>query len=192
MTDINLTQRIHYPSFGNGITPTTNISPGTTLISVSQPLLILVENDSLSSICSYCFLSPNLTSAAQNPLKRCAGCKLPHYCSIVCQKADWTVSHSKVCGILKKILQCPPTPVRALMQMLLKHKYGKASDPRWKRLGSHMSEFRGQAERWGEFMVQARGAIEFAKVDVGLMEMAVQLLCRVRTFSHLHIFSNQC
>ena len=61
------------------------------------------------------------------------------------------------------------------MELLLK---AKASGLEMK-LESHTSEFR-KAERWGEFMMQARGALEFAKIEMKVMEVAVDLLCCVR------------
>lgn len=50
------------------------------------------------------------------------------------------------------------------------------------KLESHMSEFR-KTKRWEEFMMQARGALEFAKIEKEMMEIAVELLCCVCSFS---------
>jgi hypothetical protein len=70
--------------------------------------------------------------------------------------------------------------------MLLKHKTGNTPNPSWAGLEGHVERFkREDGKRWEEFMLQTRGAMEFAKVDRSWAEMAVGLLCRVSQFISL-------
>lgn len=171
--DIDKTSIIQDSKLGNSLTAALDISPGEVIISISEPFLIVVEKDTLNQVCSYCFAPSEAAS-----LRRCAGCKVTRYCSAACQKADWGSIHSKECSILKKLPGVPPTAVRGMIQILLRHAYGKNLDPKWAGLESHINELR-KSKRWEEIMLQARAAVKYSKGTSALMEMALNLLCRV-------------
>jgi hypothetical protein len=180
--DVNNTTVNFFPGIGNGITPSQNSSPGDVLIKISNPYLLVVERDALNTVCSYCLSE----TQSDTSLKKCGGCKIPQYCGKVCQKADWKAGHVKECPLLKVLPDVPPTPVRGLMQLLLKHEKGIQSDERWEGLESHKKELEKDVERWGEMVLQGRGAVEFSKFGGGEdgVNLALEMLCRVRMTYH--------
>lgn len=177
--DPNNTTIALFPGTGNGLTPSHDISPGDILIKISNPYLLVVERDALNTVCSFCLLE----SQPDTSLKKCGGCKIPQYCGKVCQKADWKAGHVKECPLLKGLPDVPPTPVRGLMQLLLRHETGMELDERWKGLESHKKELEKDVERWGEMVLQGRGAVEFSKFGGGEegVKLALEMLCRVCT-----------
>lgn len=171
--DLNLSHPIKTPSQGNGLAASRDLQPGLPIINLKNPFLILAENAALSQICSQC-LYP------QAPLKRCTGCKVVNYCSTTCQTAAWKSGHKAECPIYKKLPAIPPTPVRGLMNLLLRKEIGGASDERWVGLEGHVEDLK-RGKRWDEIILQAKAAVEFTKSPASCMEPAINILCRVRS-----------
>lgn len=153
---------------------------------VARPYLTLVENGALNQVCSQCF------TEALDGLRGCLGCNVVKYCSTVCQSQAWESIHKKECRILRRLPQIPPTPVRGLIQLLLRKKVaGSASDPCWVRLEGHDMELKGN-NRWDEILLQATAAIEWTASPREYMESAVNALCRVSSTSPPFLAACQC
>jgi hypothetical protein len=176
--DINNTKIIKDPALGNGLAASLDIDAGEVIISIPEPFLILVEKEALNKVCSYCLIEKESAG-----LKRCSGCKVTQYCTITCQKSDWNFIHQKECPILKRLPGVPPTPVRGMIQVLLRHQYGQSLDPQWASLESHIKSL-NKTKRWDEIILQAKAAVEFSKNPSDRMEMAINLLCRVSHALH--------
>jgi len=170
---INRTRTITTP-YGRGLETSTLISAGSIILSTHAPYHLLPENAVLSSVCSYCLFPPSSFSPP-SPLKRCARCQVPYYCSPKCQKTDWNTVHKTECSILASLPAQLPTPVRALLQILLRKDGGEP----WKGLESHEIEFRKDKPRWEDMVLQAKAAVSFAKLGDEKLNVAIGLLCRV-------------
>lgn len=179
-------------SYGKGLAATTLISDGSTILSTCNPYHMMPENAVLSSVCSYCLLSPSSSQSSSVPtslpklltqvpvaiLKRCAVCRIPHYCSPTCQKADWSASHKSECAILASLPSQLPTPVRAVMQILLRKDRGVP----WVRMESHETDFKQDKKLWEDIVLQARAAVMYGGLGEEKLGEAVGLLCRVYLF----------
>lgn len=182
--DINNTHKIN-TSYGTGLAATKALAPGSIILKLHMPNLLLVEKDSLKMVCSFCMLD-------RPSLKRCSGCKIPYYCSSTCQDWHWQEIHSRECKLLKKLPDVLPTAVRALIVMLLRKGKGEGGEEErdWKELESHVCELKGDTKRWEEIFLQARAGVEFTKVGAKRMEEAVRWLCVVCCLSSNRLYSS--
>lgn len=173
--DKNNTHRIS-TSYGAGIAASSPLAPGSLILKLHMPNLLLVERDSLSKVCSFCMLE-------SQTLKRCSSCKVPYYCKKACQIWHWQEIHSRECSLLKKLPDVPPTAVRALIVMLLRKKKELEGEEErdWKELESHVVELQRDRKRWEEILLQARAGVEFTKSAPERMEDAIRWLCVVCT-----------
>jgi MYND finger len=174
--DINTTTVIKDPIAGSGLAASQDIGTGDVIIHLLSPYLLVVEKDALEKVCSFCLIE---ATSVDQPLKRCGACRVSRYCSPGCQKKDWMAVHQKECPALKKLPDIPPTPVRALMQVLLRHRHGNSLDPRWTGLESHVEQLKMDRVRWDEIVLQAKAAVEFSKSPSDQLDVAIQVLCRV-------------
>ena len=177
--DINNTTVIKDPIAGSGLASNQDVGTGDVIIQRSSPYLLVVEKEALEKVCSFCLLE---AASIDRPLKRCSACKVPRYCSSDCQKKDWASVHQKECPILKNLPGIPPTPVRALMQILLRHRHGNSLDPQWAGLESHVEDMKKNRVRRDEIVLQAKAAVEFSKSPPERMDVAIHVLCRVCLF----------
>jgi MYND finger len=174
--DINNTSVIKDPIAGSGLAAKKVVETGDVIIQLSSPYLLIVEKEALEKVCSFCLIE---ASSVATPLKRCSACKVPRYCSSECQKKDWASVHQKECPVLQSLPDIPPTPVRALIQILLRHRHGTSLDPRWAGLQSHVEHLKKDQKRWDEIVLQAQAAVGFSKSPHDRIEVAIQVLCRV-------------
>jgi hypothetical protein len=79
--------------------------------------------------------------------------------------------------VLKEVL--PPTPVRALIQVLLVHSSGSSQDSRWQALQAHVEEFGADKQGWEDLRLQAMFAVKYSKTPTAQYDLAIQILCRV-------------
>ncbi|KAH6559958.1 hypothetical protein BASA50_006661 [Batrachochytrium salamandrivorans] len=77
---------------------TRTLHAGSTLL--REPALAYIP---IGNVCHFCLLSP--ASAIQTnrspSLQRCSGCHRAAYCSVACQRKDWSAGHKIVCAGLK-------------------------------------------------------------------------------------------
>ncbi|PBP21596.1 SET and MYND domain-containing protein 2 [Diplocarpon rosae] len=174
--DRNYTHRIETPQYGSGLAASSPFSPGSLILKLYMPNLLLVERDSLSRVCSFCI------QECQS-MKRCSACKIPYYCHKSCQNRHWREIHSQECRLLRKLPDVPPTAVRSLIVMLLKNKdqLDSGEEMDWTALESHFEELQQDRKRWEEILMQARAGIEFTKSEAERMGEAVRWLCVLST-----------
>lgn len=187
--DVNHTKRIVTTHAGNGLAASQLIQPGSLIIKISEPHLILLEKAHLESTCSWCFQKPE-----SNAMKRCGSCRFIRYCSSKCQKNDWGAIHKKECGILKNMPDVWPTPTRGLIHLFLRHKYGIDPDPRWEGLVMNKTRIVRDQQRFDQISLQALGTAKFSGKGQEWVEMGVNVLCQVTTyncplssFNYIHI-----
>jgi hypothetical protein len=165
---------------GNGLVTTTKLEPGDVIITVSKPYVLTPDNEAVESSCYQCF-------SEDASLLRCAGCKTVKYCSKACQAASWKDLHKYECKIFKKIQEegrgLLPTPVRGLLQVLLRLTKGADPEPEWKKLMNHQDAFAKQKELWGEMTLQAQAAIRYGGFPQSMISVAMGALCSV---CHIH------
>ncbi|KAI0997663.1 hypothetical protein K3495_g10523 [Podosphaera aphanis] len=192
MADINRTTVIQSPLGGKGLAAADDILAESLLLRIPNPYILLPDKASLSKICSWCFddgipfpkIGPSTSAPksypATRPLKKCSGCQVTRYCSTSCQRAHWRSVHRKECVRLALLPDVPPTPVRALMQILLTHPFGTTWDPRWASLQGHIDEMRQtMGERWDNIQLQAKAAIKFSGREDARFEVALAILGRI-------------
>lgn len=68
--------------------------PGNTLMKLDEPLAHCLLIEYKEKLCDYCFFNKNL--------KQCSFCKIMHYCSTTCQRADWNI-HKQECPRFKQL-----------------------------------------------------------------------------------------
>ncbi|KAH7354718.1 hypothetical protein BKA65DRAFT_394507 [Rhexocercosporidium sp. MPI-PUGE-AT-0058] len=170
-SEINNSHKISTP-YGTGLAATSPLTPGSLILELRTPNLLLVENDSLQNVCSYCILE-------RPSLKRCSECKIPYYCSTSCQNRHWKEVHGRECKILKTLPDVPPTAVRALIVMLLRKGNELEGDGEgdWKGLESHVGELKGDAKRWEEIFLQARAGLSTNAFRITLPDNSPVGLC---------------
>ncbi|TQS37701.1 hypothetical protein Golomagni_01815, partial [Golovinomyces magnicellulatus] len=189
MAQINLSKKIQTNDRGKGLVATQDVVADSVLIKVSNPYILLPDRASLSKICSWCMLpvcsfAPHLQPRCVIALKRCSACRIPQYCSSACQRADWKSIHAKECARLKLLPDVPPTPVRAVMQVLLKILPGSTWETRCANLEGHEVDRKkrfdtGPGESWGDFLLQARAATAFAGMEASKIELATSVFSRI-------------
>lgn len=175
--DVNHTTQVRTQKAGNGLAASKLIPAGTPIIKISSPYLILLERAHLESTCSWCF-----SQTPSNILKRCTSCKAVYYCTIDCQKQDWNAIHKKECKLLKTIPDVWPTPTRALIQLILRHKHGDNPDPKWEGLAMNSAGLMKDKNRFDQISLQARAAVKFTGAKREWMEWGPKLLCQVQYF----------
>lgn len=170
---INKSKVVAFLGSGNGLAAASDLEAGDAVIEIANPYIVVVEKASLDKVCSQCLLETK-------DLKKCSKCKVARYCSTSCQAEAWISMHKLECPGLRRMPDVPPTPVRALMQILLTHNFGTLPDPRWVNLTSNQQAF-SRTDRWPDIVLQATAASQYAKFksDHASMNLAVGALCRV-------------
>ncbi|RFU34317.1 hypothetical protein B7463_g1965, partial [Scytalidium lignicola] len=159
---------------GASLLASKDVEQGEAIIKINNPFISVVEKSALDRICAYCF-----KEGKESGLKRCSGCKTDRYCSQSCQVASWKAFHKKECPIFKGLPGVLPTPVRALLQVLLQHR-AISEEPRWPQLKSHMVEQQNDRERAMEMMLQCKAAMKYANFPEKSANIAVEILARMR------------
>lgn len=165
--------------------------PGDAIAYFAEPCIAIPDAPTQAVVCNSCLLP---SSSAP---RLCTGCKAIAYCSVACQKADWARVHKEECKVFRRVQtaaqsQPLPTPVRALVQMLLLTE--KMESATGLRLESHVEDFRQHAagggepeERlegpsWRDLELQAMGAVHYLGREASLDNMtnALEVACKVR------------
>lgn len=161
-----------HPTKGRALYATRAFAAGATILPFT-PLLLLPSLSHLSSVCSHC-LKPGDPRA-------CSRCQAAYYCDAACQTAGWSTVHARECKPLQRVQAQGrhglPTPVRALMQALLKPGIAQGLGA----LEGHAAMWR-ESGRWKDMEMMAMGASAFAgkgtvEADV---QRALDFLCKVR------------
>lgn len=156
-----------------------SVQPGQLIATFKDPVLVLPNGPSAKVVCNHCL-------AHNKPTKACTGCKAAVYCGPACQKANWTLIHKLECKVFKRVKTSVdkdwlPTPVRALVQVLLTWD----ADERLRRcfgsLEGNVDRFKQREDVWKDVGLQAYGGMAYAgrKETDNELNMARDILCKV-------------
>lgn len=165
---------------GRSLTSQQTHAPGALIATFTSPLLVLPNGPSAKSVCNHCL-------AHNAPVKACTGCKAVVYCGAACQKANWTLVHKLECKVFKRVKTSVdkdwlPTPVRALVQVLLRWDAEEELRAAFGRLEGNVDRFRKREDVWKDIGLQAYGGMAYAgrKENDDELHMARDILCKVR------------
>lgn len=164
---------------GRSLHATRPFSPGQTIHAFAEPVLALASTTHLARVCSHC-LRPGDPRA-------CSRCRAAFYCDPACQAAAWAAVHARECKALRRRqgsgrpAALLPTPVRALLQLLLLG----GTRPALESLEGHVpppSDQGPDAGRWQDLRIMAMAGCAFAgkQGTEDEVKSAVGLLCKVR------------
>jgi hypothetical protein len=95
----NLIQRSDAPD--RAVIATRAFKPYETLLHRQPPYTLAPNDDSIDSVCWYCFATCERDDELQAKLLRCSKCKQARYCGRSCQTRAWTYGgHRQECTIL--------------------------------------------------------------------------------------------
>ncbi|EPS40877.1 hypothetical protein H072_5238 [Dactylellina haptotyla CBS 200.50] len=163
-------------SAGRFIHASQQISAGTEILSVEDPLICIPDEAHLDTCCHFCMAEESGESSSVNQaykppakLSFCLGCRVVKYCSKACQTWDWKrKNHKYECDIYKA--QYPrvlPTAARVMLRMA---KHFLNETPSAKVFGgigglkAHVEDFqKAGGERWEMGNLTAKATAEFSK-----------------------------
>jgi len=161
---------------GNALFATEDLEAGDVIIRVKDPYVLIPRNSIIPTVCYECLLE-------ERNLKTCTGCKIVRYCSKNCQKNSWKDLHKLECKVFRKCKDeghpILPTPVRGLIQALLRHSSGIDPDPGWTHLQTHKEDFMAKEETWQDIKLQALAALKYIGLPMNMMDVATSILCAV-------------
>ncbi|KAF4446619.1 SET and MYND protein [Fusarium austroafricanum] len=158
---------------GRGIFSTKTFAPGDIILPFT-PTILIPSLSHIKSVCSHCFKPADVHA--------CSCCHAVSYCDTTCQSANWTAIHSKECKLLQKVTEQGhpglPTPVRAVVQALVKPQIGAALED----LEGNVESWRG-SDKWADMEMMAMGAAAFTRLGIGQEELqrTLALLCKIQT-----------
>ncbi|KAH7035223.1 uncharacterized protein B0I36DRAFT_381975 [Microdochium trichocladiopsis] len=202
------------PARGRGLLAARAVRPGDIIAvfdGAGTPAIAIPDSNHLAHTCSYCLATPadnNDTTTTTPPVKlrACTGCRVVAYCSPACQKRDWQLVHKLECKVFQRVRASTsasghvalPTPVRALVQILLLRSDADRNALVGK-LESHVDDFRrlppgnvndsnrssAEAVSWQDMELQAMAALHYLGRAVGEREKneALEVLCKLQVNS---------
>ncbi|KAK5624489.1 hypothetical protein RRF57_000204 [Xylaria bambusicola] len=182
---------------GRGIAALRIFQPGETIATFSSPSIAIPDSPHLSTTCTGCLLpssagsEPPSTAQPVRAVKACTGCRTVAYCSPACQKLDWTTGgHKAECKVFKRVRaeghDFLPTPVRALVQALLRLEISTAMEE----MQGHVDRFRRESGKlWSDMELQAMAALHYLGRETNTKSLAeaIEILCKsyVNSFNRL-------
>ncbi|KAI0433668.1 hypothetical protein F5Y09DRAFT_54592 [Xylaria sp. FL1042] len=182
---------------GRSIAASRVFQPGEVIAIFGSPSVAIPDSPHLSTTCSGCLLpstpgsDPPSASQPARTVKACTGCRTVAYCSTACQKLDWTVGgHKAECNVFKRVRaeghDFLPTPVRALVQVLLRPEMSAALAE----MEGHVDGFRRESGKlWADMELQAMAALHYLGRETNAQSLAeaIEILCKlqVNSFSRL-------
>ncbi|KAI0154847.1 SET domain-containing protein [Xylariaceae sp. FL1272] len=168
---------------GRKLVASQTFNPGDVIATFEKPCIAIPDSPHLESTCSGC-LAP---SATVRSVRACTGCRAVAYCSSTCQKLDWVEGgHKAECKIFKRVLAdghpSLPTPVRALVQVLIRPDMFAALQD----VEGHVDKFRqNRAKVWADMELQAMGALHYLGREATPRRMAeaIDILCKLQVNS---------
>jgi hypothetical protein len=161
---------------GNALFAIEDLEAGDVIIRVKDPYVLTPRNNIIPTVCYECLLE-------ERNLKICTGCKIVRYCSKDCQKKSWKDLHRLECKVYRKCRDeghsILPTPVRGLIQALLRHSSGIDPDPGWPHLETHKEDFIAKEETWQDIKLQGLAALNYAGLPMNMIDVASSILCAV-------------
>lgn len=165
---------------GRRIHASQSFQPGDLIATFPDPVLVLPDGPSSKVVCNHC-LAHGIKPRA------CSGCKAIVYCSPSCQKANWVLIHKQECKAYRRVRDSVktdwlPTPVRALVQILLRYEE-EGIRTAIENLESNLSSFEKRKDLWKDIDLQAVAGVTYsgkAETDEEL-SLARNLLCKIQT-----------
>jgi hypothetical protein len=164
---------------GRGLSATKSFQPGGLIAHFVSPAIVLSDGANLSRCCNHCL-------AVNKKVRACTRCKLVTYCGTECQKTDWTLIHSKECKVFQKVMakgqSSLPTPVRALVQVLLRDDLQE----NMRSLVSNVDKFRLDKQLWAERELMALGGLALTgkSANSEAVYNAMEILFKARIVVH--------
>ncbi|KAI1488256.1 hypothetical protein F5X96DRAFT_671861 [Biscogniauxia mediterranea] len=160
----------------------------------SSTTIAISDSRQLGQTCSWCLSSSSSSSLGPSTtttvLRACTGCRTAAYCSAGCQRADWRRgAHKAECEVFRRVRgegrdgAGLPTPVRALVQVLLRPGLRAAVAGE---LEGHVDAFRRDRPAvWRDMEVQAMGALHYAGMETTPRTLAgaIEILCKLQVNS---------
>lgn len=178
---------------GRSIVAARVFSPGDAIATFTGPSVAIPDSPHLAQTCSYCLaVAPDAEAGNGTRVDVCTGCRTVCYCSKACQKADWALAHGRgECKAFRRVrshlqeaqsggAMVLPTPVRALVQMLLRPEMQAAAAE----MEGHVELIRaGDPATWSDMELQARAALRYMgrEASPDTVGEAVVVLCKVST-----------
>ncbi|KAI0858518.1 SET domain-containing protein [Xylaria cubensis] len=182
---------------GRSIAAARVFQPGEIIATFNSPSIAIPDSPHLSTTCSGCLLpatpgsDPPSASQPARVVRACTGCRTVAYCSPACQRLDWTTGgHKAECKIFKRVRaeghDFLPTPVRALVQVLLRPEMGAAMGE----LEGHVDKYRRESGKvWADMELQAMAALHYLGRETNAKSLAeaIEILCKsqVNSFNRL-------
>jgi hypothetical protein len=172
---------------GNGLFSQRPIQGGDVILRVDQPYVLIPTSEHIHRVCYHCFSIARMEQDVSS-LKTCRGCGVVKYCNKECQVASWKRIHSKECALFRGIkCRAPkgssptlPTPVRALVQLLLRFQMeAGANKINWSRCCSHRENFQLRKAIWADIELQAMVAIKYCDFLPEFTDLAITMMCAV-------------
>ncbi|KAI0874126.1 SET domain-containing protein [Hypoxylon argillaceum] len=178
---------------GRSIAAARVFQPGELIATFSSPSIAIPDSPHLSITCSGCLLpaipgsEPPSTSQGARVVRACTGCRAVAYCSPACQRLDWTTGgHKAECKVFKRVRNeghdYLPTPVRALVQVLLRPEMGAAMVE----MQGHVDKFRRESGKlWADMELQAMAALHYLGRETSTKSLAeaIEILCKLQVNS---------
>ncbi|KAI9884148.1 MAG: hypothetical protein M1823_004064 [Watsoniomyces obsoletus] len=173
-----------------GLYATADIPAGEEVLTIQEPLLLVVDSEHLDETCNACLAwttstRRGFTAASDDEvtLKTCLGCHTVRYCDKKCQASAWKRYHKWECKLFNHLQpNTPPTTIRGLIRLLLLREHHALSDQDWKafiRLPSHQKSFRqAGGEPWEGIRYLSKQAEIFSQTNLG-EETVQDLHCRI-------------
>ncbi|KAH8160330.1 hypothetical protein CIB48_g7911 [Xylaria polymorpha] len=182
---------------GRSIAATRVFQPGEVIATFGSPSIAIPDSPHLSTTCSGCLLPATPGSDLPSPsqpvrvVRACTGCRTVAYCSPACQRLDWTTGgHKAECKVFKRVRaeghDFLPTPVRALVQVLLRPEMSAVMED----LEGHVDRFRLESGKlWADMELQAMAALHYLGRETNAKSLAeaIEILCKsqVNSFNRL-------
>lgn len=174
---------------GRSIAATRVFQPGEVIATFGSPSIAIPDSPHLSTTCSGCLLPATPGSDLPSPsqpvrvVRACTGCRTVAYCSPACQRLDWTTGgHKAECKVFKRVRaeghDFLPTPVRALVQVLLRPEMSAVMED----LEGHVDRFRLESGKlWADMELQAMAALHYLGRETNAKSLAeaIEILCKV-------------
>lgn len=164
---------------GRSLEALSGFQPGGLIATFTDPLLVLPNGPAAKVVCNRCL-------AHHRPAKACTGCKAVAYCGPACQRADWAAIHRLECKVFKRVQRSVdkdwlPTPVRALVQVLLRWDADEDLRRGFGTLEGNVDAFRRREDVWKDVGLQAYGGMAYSgrKETDDELHMARDILCKV-------------
>lgn len=181
---------------GRSIVAARAFRPGEVIATFGSPSVAIPDSPHLTTTCSGCLTPANSADPPlplmQIDVRACSGCRAVAYCSVRCQRLDWTTGgHKAECKIFKKVRSeghdALPTPVRALVHILLRPEMRAALEE----LEGHVDRFeRDGGKLWTNMELQSMGALHYLgrEPSVENLTEAIEIFCKVCSILLLFFF----